>query len=946
MQFKKNLVLFLTLFAVVSSLQAQNPAPIGTWTPYVSHRYPEDVVIRDGKINVITQGGYYIYDDEAEEIATYTVTDGLSGTNPTAIFYDEASDQIFLGFGNGMINFFNDIDKKINYITDIERSALFTTKTVNQITSNDGNLFIATSFGIVIYNIEARETRNTVTKVGLLTTGSSVNSILLQNDTIWAAMGIGGLWYASASHPNLSDPSAWNLESGFRDLPLGTVNLLSSAGGNVYSIVDTVIFRKEDTNWVPSPFSVGTYSYFNAADDILVAARGSDAEVLYPGDSLRVIDIFAGITCALPQGDLVWLGDDANGMRKVTEFDFIEINPPGPKNNFIKEIIAGDGEFYIAPSPRSGTGSSFDKSGIYYFSRETDWKIIARSEGNIGNEVWYGFTCAYYDPGTETAYLGSTSLGIMELRHGDTIQTWTHHNSGIVGGSSETDLRVTSMAKDSRGNLWVVTVFADANRVLNVKGPDDTWYNYALPSGTHPSEIIVDAYDNKWILDQGGGVLVFNENGTLDITSDDNLRSLSSSPGSGALLSNNVSSIIKDLEGQIWIGTVDGVSVFFDPFDIFGGGFIDASCPVFENQCLMKSLRVNAMAVDGANRKWIGTDNGVFLISEDGTEQVYHFTTENSDLLSNKILTIAVDPGTGEVFFGTEAGLISFMGDAVEGEATSEEVYVFPNPVFSDYQGNVTIRGTVAEASVKITTVDGRLVKEIESLGGQAVWDRTDEWGNRAKSGVYLALISDKDGKKRRSYKICIDQQMMKLIFLSHSNLRDRNFVTDLVHHFKTQEKVLLLHDHYGNVSDTRFVSKRLSALLSEAMVVNNVLSGDQRNIITVENEEISIRGDFLSGLLETVQLIILNPIAKSGDKIFLPNPEKVLRAIRETLSTEETIFFPDNTLSPMTQSKSTIESKEEYDRLIGVYEEEKPTLDRALAFAPAAIASPSNFLK
>ncbi|MEM7656470.1 MAG: two-component regulator propeller domain-containing protein [Bacteroidota bacterium] len=206
-------------------------------------------------------------------------------------------------------------------------------------------------------------------------------------------------------------------------------------------------------------------------------------------------------------------------------------------------------------------------------------------------------------------------------------------------------------------------------------------------------------------------------------------------------------SLAKDKDGFVWVGTAKGVTVFFDPFSISQGQIVDASPPVFDRTALLKNSTVTAIAVDGGNRKWLGTEDGIFLVSENGDELIEQFTEENSPLLSNRINDISIDETTGLIFIATDKGLMSFQGDAVEGEERCTDVLVYPNPVFTDFQGQITIRGTTAESKVKITTVSGALVKEVDSLGGVATWDGRDVYGQQVRSGVYLALIADRNGE-------------------------------------------------------------------------------------------------------------------------------------------------------------------------------------------------------
>jgi hypothetical protein len=342
----------------------------------------------------------------------------------------------------------------------------------------------------------------------------------------------------------------------------------------------------------------------------------------------------------------------------------------------------------------------------------------------------------------------------MVLENGVPQASYNCENSGLSHVSVTCDpdnnqnTRVSGLAVDQNGVLWVSMSFAQSPLVA--MKPDGSWFQYPGNRFVNANfiDMIVDDYGTKWILNRKNGIQIFNENGTLeDMTDDINFR-LTSGLNQGFLPSDNVLSIAKDKDGFIWVGSDIGVTVFFDPFTISRGQRIDASCPVFNLRCLLKDEQINAIAVDGGNRKWMATNNGVFLVSEDGDELIANFTTINSPLLSNKVLDVTVDGTTGEVFFATDKGLISFQGDATEGTSNCSDVLVYPNPVFSSFDGQITIRGSAANSKVRITTVTGMLVQELEAQGGTATWDGYDLYGNKVTSGIYLALISRDDGER------------------------------------------------------------------------------------------------------------------------------------------------------------------------------------------------------
>jgi ligand-binding sensor domain-containing protein len=285
-----------------------------------------------------------------------------------------------------------------------------------------------------------------------------------------------------------------------------------------------------------------------------------------------------------------------------------------------------------------------------------------------------------------------------------------------------------------------------------VRTTSGEWKNFLVNSSTAIAQIVIDDFNQKWIqAPRGTGIVVYNHGVDILDASDDEERLLTIGAGNGNLSTNVVYCLLKDLDGEIWVGTSEGISIFYNPGEIFSGTTSgDASQPLVNlggyNEYLLSKEVVTCMAVDGANRKWVGTNSGVFLISEDGTEQLLFFNEENSPLLSNTILSITIDGETGEVFFGTSKGIVSFRYTATDGAAEHTAVKVFPNPVRENYNGLIAISGLVQNAQVKITDDAGRLMYETTALGGQAVWDGKGYNGQRAQTGVYLVYSSNDDG--------------------------------------------------------------------------------------------------------------------------------------------------------------------------------------------------------
>jgi ligand-binding sensor domain-containing protein len=322
--------------------------------------------------------------------------------------------------------------------------------------------------------------------------------------------------------------------------------------------------------------------------------------------------------------------------------------------------------------------------------------------------------------------------------------------------------RVAGLAFDQENNLWISNF--GSVQPLRVRKNDGSWKNFSLPFSLFENalaQIVVDDNNFKWIVAPlGNGLISFDHGTSIDNISDDRWKRYGGGPGNGNLPSSEVLSLAIDKSGFIWVGTTDGIGVIQCPAESFTVQGCEAVLPVVPHGnfsgFLFKGQEVRSIAVDGADRKWVATKSGVFLVSATGEEVIYQFTEDNSPLLSNDVKKIAIDGKTGEVYFATLKGICSFRSTATQGAETQvpESVLVFPNPVPPGYAGTIAIRGLVNNAIVKITELDGRLVYQTRALGGQAIWDGRNYKGQKIASGAYLVMVTDEGRKERTATKI------------------------------------------------------------------------------------------------------------------------------------------------------------------------------------------------
>ena len=361
------------------------------------------------------------------------------------------------------------------------------------------------------------------------------------------------------------------------------------------------------------------------------------------------------------------------------------------------------------------------------------------------------------------------------MQSDEVVNLYTPDNSTLISAAPNNPkeyTRTDGAMFDEQGNLWVLNAAGTKN--INIVTPDKQWFSFGvayqnedLPFYT-PGEIMVDRRNTqwKWIPQcrYNTGLLLLQDNGTPTNDKDDQVfyRKEWYDQNNKQIIPDFIYSMAQDHDNTIWVGTNAGLFLIPATIDFTTSNrcervIISRNDGTQLGDYLLDNEQINHIVVDGANRKWIATaTSGVFLLSPNGEETIEHFTTENSPLSSNNVLSIAILESTGEVFFGTSQGLVSYMSDAIEPAKNFSDIYAYPNPVHPNYHGVVTIRGLMANTEVRIVDASGNLVTTIQGNGGEAIWDLTNAHGTRVASGIYTALCNTLDGAAHSTVKIMV----------------------------------------------------------------------------------------------------------------------------------------------------------------------------------------------
>lgn len=741
-------------------LRAQDPVPpIGEWREHLPYNSAIDVTAGDGKVFCATP--YSLFSVAAGNVIDrYSRVTGLSETGISTIQYDPANSKLVIAYTNSNIDilFRNDVYN----VPDIKRSAVVGDKTINNIYPLGKNYYLSSGIGVIVLNGDKYEIKDT----WLLGNGGNPVKVngFTTDATYYYAATEQGLKKALLTSANPADYSNWQLVS-------GTGGLSLSACKNVLTIQNKIIAQQNDSLFVQNG---SNWTLFYADSWPIVSSNSTGGKIQLcerkPTGESRVLILNADGTIAQTMSgvaaisfprkailfnNLPWIADQFACLSRFdTPASFEQYVLNSPQNIASGEMLVYNKVFYAtAGSINDSWNYLYNGDGIFQL-KEGDWVNINRYKYHAIDTLLDYLTLAI-DKRDETIWAGSYGGGLLHVKPGPSFEIFKQTVLGATVGDP-TSYRVAGLTFDDENNLWVSNY--GSSQPLKVRKSDGTWKSFTLPFTLFEnalSQIIVDDNNYKWIVSPlGNGLICYDHGNSIDNIGDDRWRRYGLGAGNGNLPSNDVFCAAKDKSGFIWVGTADGIAVIECPDQAFSAPACDAVWPIVPNGnfagYLFKGQEVRSIAVDGADRKWVATRNGVFLVSSNGEKVIYQFTENNSPLLSSDVKKITIDGASGEVFFATQKGICSFRSTATEGGSTNEDILVFPNPVPPGYTGTIGIRGLVNNAIVKITELDGKLVYQTRALGGQAVWDGRNYNGQRISTGVYLVLVSD-DGKKERA---------------------------------------------------------------------------------------------------------------------------------------------------------------------------------------------------
>ena len=782
----KCLLTFVLFSAVVISGYTQ--PVIGEWTDYQSYANAKNVADTGEKIYCVTEGGLFSYNKTDNSIQKMSGINGLSDVGVQRLAYSKEHNTLLIAYQNANIDLL--IGTQVFNLSDIKRKQISGDKTINNVLFAGDLVYLSCGFGIVVINLERKEIKDTYF-IGQEGAYVNVNDMATDGAFLYAATS-NGIYRASASEPNLQNYNNWVLQTNIPHSDKKFSKIENFQGRIIanYGYVGVNEWDKDElylldgdvwSRFLPEVFYVsdvtsnGNSLVFSRREDVLVYNEKFELVKTVPKTLFGedAVDYLSTSSAVIDDQNVIWIADRKYGLIKVADQEgqivSERIVPDGPADNKVFSMTANGNDLWVAAGGwDSGEWNNLNVKPQFQLNREGKWSVFDSKVFPVPNN-FTDIVCIAVDPkNPDHVFAGSWGGGVLEFRDGQFVNRFDNFNSSLQTQLTEDInkpyVRIGGMDFDSKGNLWVTNT--GVAKVLSVFQPDEKkWESFELSNVANEyfiGKVVVTQNDDKWVMiPRAKGHELYVLNSTNDVAKEQRLIAFFSNNQDRVFTPmNDIYSLVEDQNGELWVGTGAGVAVFSNPQRIWENEIMYATRPGLNLSDgnfhpLLEKETITAIAIDGANRKWIGTkSSGIFLISENGEEELEHFDTQNSPLPRNDISDIAINQNTGEVFIGTGAGLISYMGEATGANDVFTDVYVYPNPVRETYDGPIVVKGLMNDTDVKITDISGNLVYKITSLGGQAVWDGKTLNGNRCKTGVYLVFMNDPTGDETKVTKL------------------------------------------------------------------------------------------------------------------------------------------------------------------------------------------------
>ena len=768
-------ILTIILFSFFSfTVLAANFNTTG-WKTYLSYNNTNSVEESNDQVFVVAEGSLYTYGKEDNSIKQYYKGNGLNDNTISLIRYNKQTKSLLIIYDNSNIDILEGgVATNLPYLST---STSIRDKQINSVLVNDEYAYLSTAFGIVVVNMAKKEIKDTY-KLSL-----NITSCAIQNGNIYAsttnkAEVSSGIIYASLKE-NLLDKANWK-PYGLSNLSDShTISAIASFKNTLFYLVSQQGIFYENNGELSRIINSSTLKYMKVIGEKLACIDNS--RVFIVSDTQKFDQINLSINdISTYQTDKYWIAEGSKGLRSIQRKgsnSFEALNEPiildGPYSNSAFDIVCKNDKVYMIIGGKDLlNGKRFDKGGYILTYDYDKWSFIdpkeAQKKLNLPRNPrdYTSIAVTTDDSNDEIVY---ASDGVIQYKNGTPVQSYNEKNAfkETAGGYGSGYCYIDGLAFDKNGNLWMTS--SEVNHAVLVLDKAGAWHRLDIEQlrGVYTiNDILITSTNDKWIyVPRNTPKLVMIPNSeSLDEVSSYEFTTLIDTDGK-ELTPSNYTCVAEDKDGYIWVGTNRGAVYFTKPRISSAEDKAATRCTrvKYTNEetgnlaYFLDNVVVTTLKVDAGNRKWIGTKgNGVYVLDNDNETIVYQFNTNNSPLLSDNIYDIEINDKTGEVFIGTDKGLNSYQGEASEGKSDYSEIYAYPNPVRPEHMDKVTIVGLMDNSNVKITDLNGNIIYQTKSLGGQAIWNCRNANGSRVATGVYLVLASTEEASESVVTKIIV----------------------------------------------------------------------------------------------------------------------------------------------------------------------------------------------